>query len=139
MDGWGGRLAAAVRAALAGESALTLRPVGAGLEKRGEFEVRAAGAGLDDEGLGEAPDTPDSSFMAVRERAQVVVCVAESETDDAAISLYPLMGVARLAAIDGGWYDPTFASVDPDYPSRSEGALNIVGGFLMSARAPVNL
>ena len=139
MDGWGGRLAAAVRTALDSEAALTLRPVGAGLDKRGWFEVRALGAGLDDEGLGEAPDTPDSSIMIVREQIQVSVCVAESETDADGISLWPIAAVARDAAIAGGWHDPTFASIEPDYPDQSQEALNIIAGFILSGRTTVRL
>ena len=101
--------------------------------------MRALGAGLDDEALGEFVDTPDSSFMMVREQVQVAVCVAESEVDPDGISLWPIGTVARLAALDGGWRDPTFASTAPDYPDQSEDELNIVAGFVMSARAAVAL
>lgn len=143
MDGWGGALASAMRTALSGETAGTVslraRPVGAGLEVSGQFEVRALGARLEDEAEGEYVETFDSSLLLMREAALLTVCVAVSEIDRNRVSLYDLAATCRAAALDKGFRDPTFVFQEPVYPERSEGELNVVCGFEMSARVQARL
>ena len=131
MDGWGGALAARIKDTVAALPGWTPRPVGSGLEKRREFEVRAAGAELDDES--EDPATFDSSIILTREAATVTACVAESETDTP-VSLYPAVRATVNAVQQHGWLDPSVAFIEPTYPDRSEGSLPVTAGFAITAR-----
>ena len=131
MDGWGGALAARIKDTVAALPGWTPRPVGSGLEKRREFEVRAAGAELDDES--EDNTTFDSSIILTREAATVTACVAESETDTP-VSLYPAVRATVNAVQQHGWLDPSVAFIEPTYPDRSEGSLPVTAGFAITAR-----
>ena len=132
MDGWGGALAARIKATVAALPGWTPKPVGSGLEKRREFEVRAAGAELDDETEG-LPATFNSSIILTREAATVTACVAESETDTP-VSLYPAVRATVNAVQQHGWLDPSVAYSEPTYPDKSEGSLPVTAGFVITAR-----
>ena len=132
-DGWGGALAAAVGAALDAMPAYTRRRVGTGLEERGEFSVRGAGAELDDPPDGD-PTNILSSLAIMRESAQVDVCVSEAELSTP-LSLYPMVEAAIIAVqTTGEWRDPQVDFIEPSYPDRSDRGLPVAAGFVISAR-----
>lgn len=131
-DGWGGALAAEVRSALGTLAGLRLRTRGSSLDKRGDFEVRGAGAELDPNAEGDFPSTYNSGVTVMREYAEVRVCVSTAAGDD--LSLYPLANAAIVRAQQEGWQDPDIEYLEPEFADKSESDLKVIAGFRIGGR-----